>query len=235
MFELILRFCLFSLKFCQLPFVIELCFILFRFFVFLSFFGLLTFLDFTFSCFRISFFLSFFFFSSYFCFWLVVATHLSTKSFLFFNFCLLLPLFLLSYQTKSLLFTVSSQFSKTSFLSDSVLVFFLLLRIPLLDVCQHLIFMNVWNIVILSELLWKEGLSDSWLSHKCNFIWFQVTFLAKFVFHELDVLCKTTLAMPVEVTISRFCFFPLFFFGASLYKQWTRNCFDVQHNELSPV
>lgn len=77
----------------------------------------------------------------------------------------------------------------------------LLLVLPVLDVLQDGLSMDVRHVVVLCELATEVRFTCARLSSQSNFEWFKTTMFTKLVFNELNVTCETKLAVPSKIRI----------------------------------
>ena len=98
-----------------------------------------------------------------------------------------------------LLSTLFSQHVKAEFLFLTMLPLSFFLLVPVLDVTEHRLLVDVRHSVVLSELSSEERLAAARLARDANFEWLQTALLAELILNELDVDRETTLAMPFKI------------------------------------
>ena len=92
----------------------------------------------------------------------------------------------------------------------------------------------MWHIVMFRKLCCKVGFSCTRLSNNESFKRLKSSYFAEFLFYQLNVLCKTTFRVPIKVSLGTL-FSTFLCFCILRYKQWTRSCFNVKHQEFSPI
>lgn len=86
--------------------------------------------------------------------------------------------------------------------------------VPVREVGKQLLHVDVWHVVVLSELLSKEGLARAGRSSHEHFDGLEASLLLELLLDYLDVLSKTFLAVPLQLNqvlgllgLSLFAFF----------------------------
>lgn len=132
-----------------------------------------------------------------------------------------------------------SELLKSLLLALSVVILSLFLFIPVLDVMEDLLLMNVRHTIVLSQLGCIEGLSTAWFARDSNLEWLEATLLAELLLDALDVGSEAVLTVPLETTLITFTFFGAFALFSTAFDigyenlRWKR--LNVQHYELLPV
>ena len=121
------------------------------------------------------------------CFFFLFARNLSQSSFLF--------------DAGLLCGSFFCKFGQSGLLALSVVVFGLFLFIPVLNVVQDLLLVDVRHAVVLGELLSVERLATARLARDGDLKWLEAALLAELLLDPLDVCSETALAVPLEATI----------------------------------
>ena len=108
-----------------------------------------------------------------------------------------------------------------------------LLAIPVFNVLQNLLLVNVRNVVMRSQVFGEVRLARTRFASNRDFERLKAARFTKFVLHKLNVGGQTALTVPVKI-VTAFC--SIFTFSSFRgNKDRGRFRFDVQHHELSPV
>ena len=136
-------------------------------------------------------------------------------------------------------FTLISESLKAGFLGLAMLKLSLLLFVPVLDVMEHLLFVDMRHTIVLCKLGSEECFTAARLASDRNFERLKAALFAELLLHLLDVGGKTTLAMPFESTVITITFTTFLFILVTLFflghedLRWPR--LDIEHDEALPV
>ena len=146
----------------------------------------------------------------------------------------------LLFKSNLLSCTVLSKLGQSDLLALPVMILCLFLFVPVLNVVEDLLFVNVRHTVVLGKLSSVEGLATAGFARDANLEGLEATLLAELLLDSLDVGGEAVLAVPLEATIVTGTFLSLtltFFISSGRFghENFGGECFYVQHDELLPV
>ena len=112
----------------------------------------------------------------------------------------------------------------------------LFLLVPMLNIVQNLLLVDMWNSVVLGQLCAIERLTTTRFACNCDFKRLQASLFAELVLDLLYIRSQSTLAVPLEASFFFLLLLNLFTWGRlrrDKDRRWLG--LDVQHDELLPV